>query len=83
MKKLGAFEVKTHLSKLLEEVQGGEEILITKRGEPIAKIIPYGKSSSDAKSIISSFRRWRKNITWKGEHDDGVSIKDAREWGRR
>lgn len=31
---------KTHLSKLLERVETGEEILIARNGKPIAKIVP-------------------------------------------
>lgn len=37
-------DAKTHLSKLLQRVIGGEEILIAKSGEPIAKIVPFKKS---------------------------------------
>ena len=37
-------EAKTHLSKLLQRVIGGEEILIAKSGEPIAKIVPFKES---------------------------------------
>jgi prevent-host-death family protein len=34
-------EAKTHLSKLLERVQAGEEIIIAKAGYPIARLTPY------------------------------------------
>lgn len=34
-------EAKTHLSRLLERVAGGEEIVIAKAGKPIAKLVPY------------------------------------------
>jgi prevent-host-death family protein len=34
-------DAKTHLSKLLQRVIAGEEILIAKSGKPIAKIIPF------------------------------------------
>lgn len=33
-------EAKTHLSRLLEEVAGGAEIIIAKAGKPIARLIP-------------------------------------------
>ena len=33
-------EAKTHLSRLLDEVQAGREVIIAKRGKPIAKICP-------------------------------------------
>ena len=38
---VSAFEAKTHLSKLLQDVEQGHVITITKRGKPVAKIVPY------------------------------------------
>jgi prevent-host-death family protein len=37
---VGAFEAKTHLSSLLERVEMGEEITITKHGRPVARLVP-------------------------------------------
>jgi len=34
-------EAKTHLSRLLEEVAAGEEVIIAKAGKPVAKLVPY------------------------------------------
>lgn len=34
-------EAKTHLSRLLQRVAGGEEIVIGKAGKPIARLVPY------------------------------------------
>ncbi len=34
-------EAKTHLSRLLQRVAGGEEIVIAKAGTPVAKLVPY------------------------------------------
>jgi len=33
-------EAKTHFSKLLNRVEGGEEIIIAKAGKPVARIVP-------------------------------------------
>jgi len=33
-------EAKTHLSKLLERVALGEEVIIAKAGKPVAKLVP-------------------------------------------
>jgi len=33
-------EAKTHLSKLVERVEGGEEIVISRAGKPAAKLVP-------------------------------------------
>ena len=34
-------EAKTHLSRLLERAERGEEIVIARAGKPIAKLVPY------------------------------------------
>lgn len=40
MVSVGTFEAKTHLTRLLERVAGGERILITNRGKPVAMLVP-------------------------------------------
>lgn len=37
---VGVHEAKTHLSRLIEEVAAGEEIVITRRGEEVARLVP-------------------------------------------
>jgi prevent-host-death family protein len=44
MATVGVHEAKTHLSKLLRRVATGEEIIITRGGEPVAKLTPVGKA---------------------------------------
>ena len=34
-------EAKTHLSRLLDRVSGGEAIVIAKAGRPVARLVPY------------------------------------------
>jgi prevent-host-death family protein len=36
-------EAKTHLSRLLARVAAGEEVIISKAGKPLARLVPYGK----------------------------------------
>lgn len=40
MKTVSVLEAKTHLSALLEAVRQGEEVVITRRGEPVARLSP-------------------------------------------
>lgn len=35
------YEAKTHLSRLIEQVLNGEEVVIGKAGKPIVRLIPY------------------------------------------
>jgi prevent-host-death family protein len=37
-------EAKTHLSRLLERVAMGEEVIIAKAGKPVAKLVPLEQS---------------------------------------
>jgi prevent-host-death family protein len=37
-------DAKAHLSALLEKVQRGEEVIISKAGKPIAKLVPFNRS---------------------------------------
>jgi prevent-host-death family protein len=37
-------QAKTHLSRLVERVEGGEELVIGRAGKPIARLVPYADS---------------------------------------
>lgn len=77
MRTIGAFEAKTHLSEILEKASQGEETLITRRGIPIAKIVPVREDSVNTKSnLLQEFRQLRKKLTlgnfsWKDLRDEG------------
>jgi len=43
MKMINIQEAKTHLSRLVEEAAGGEEIIIAKAGKPMVSLTPYRK----------------------------------------
>ncbi len=76
---IGAFEAKTHLSALLERVAAGEEVVITKHGKPIARLI--GAEASDRQRVadaVATMKQLRKETTL-GE----LSWKDLRDQGRR
>jgi prevent-host-death family protein len=41
MDQVNVYEAKTHLSRLLERVEAGEEIVIGRAGRPVARLVPY------------------------------------------
>ena len=41
MQQVNIHEAKTHLSRLLEKIESGEDIVITRHGKPIARLIPF------------------------------------------
>ncbi len=62
---VGAYDAKAHFSELLERVEGGEEVTITRHGSPVAKMVPI-KRSATQEERKAAIRRWRessKNIT--------------------
>ncbi len=40
MSEVGVHEAKTHLSRLLRQVMAGDEVIITRGGAPIARLVP-------------------------------------------
>lgn len=56
-------DAKAHLSHLLDQVETGEEVIITRRGQPVARISPIVKPKQPVKSFAqfrSRMPRWRK-----------------------
>lgn len=45
-------EAKTHLSRLLDRVRAGEEIVVAKAGAPIARIVPYQEAKPRVPGIV-------------------------------
>jgi prevent-host-death family protein len=79
MQTLGAFQVKTHFSSLLDQVEKGEQIVITKHGYPVAKLIPIHANTKElAHKTIQRLKEFAK--TNKLEGLDWKSLRDA---GRR
>jgi prevent-host-death family protein len=79
MTSIGSFEAKTHLPELLKRVAKGERILITRRGEPVAMLVPpLREPSRDVQAVIDEMKALRCGNTL-----GGVSTRDLIEEGRR
>jgi prevent-host-death family protein len=60
MTSIGSYEAKTHLPALLERVAKGEKILITRRGKPLAMLVPPPKESKrDVKLVVKEMLEYR------------------------
>ena len=80
MREVGAFEAKTHLSALLDEVARGEIIIITRRGRPVARLTaPEAPDREAAVVAAETLRDLRKRIGWATTED----ILKMRDEGRR
>ena len=81
MDSVGAFDAKTHLSELLERVARGEEITITRRGRPIARLVPVEPSGMRAGGAGDVVRQLK--ILREGNRLGGLSIRKLRDAGRK
>jgi len=80
MKTVGAFQAKTQLSRLLDEVEHGEIVTITRHGAPVAVLSP-AKRVRDTRTgdqILAEMKRIRAGITL-----GGIPIGKLIEEGRR
>lgn len=77
---VGAYEAKTHLSELLEKVEAGEEITITKHGAPVAKLVPVKKEASpeERAAAIGRIQKLASGLSL-----GGLRVKDLIGQGRR
>lgn len=64
MIRVGAFEAKTHLSSLLDKVAAGEDVLITRRGLPVARLVSARQVDRTAiERVIEDLRTGRVGMT--------------------
>ena len=79
MREIGAFEAKKRLGALLDQVERGEEIVITRRGKPVAKLVPAGPGFDrvKARQTIAGLLEASRGITL-----GGLKIKDLISEGR-
>ncbi len=63
MTKAGIKEAREHFTEYISKVEKGEEIIITKRAEPIAKITPIKKK---VRGLLISHKQLRSSIISRG-----------------
>jgi prevent-host-death family protein len=78
MKTVGAFQAKTQLSQLLDQVEKGEAVTITRHGRPVAVLTPVAPAKTGEK-WLAEIKRLRKGITLGGR----ASIRQLIDEGRR
>ena len=80
MREVQASEAKTHLPKLLDAVERGEVIVITRHGRPIARIVPeHALRQKEIDQAIANIKALRSRIG----HLTTEEILSARDEGRK
>jgi prevent-host-death family protein len=81
MNAFGTFDAKNQLSKLLDMVERGEEVTITRNGKPVARLVAPATDDERRARARAAAERIRKNSI--GKSLGGLKIKDLIEEGRR
>ena len=80
MTQVDALEATSKLGELLDQVEAGQEVAITRGGKVIAKLVPAMPAfdREQARAAAQRIREMRKGVTL-----GGLKIKDLIEEGRR
>jgi prevent-host-death family protein len=78
---IGAFEAKNKLGMLLDRVEYGEEIIITRHGKPVARLVPNATriDKLQARAALDRIRARAGNLK---ERFDWAAVKADRDAGR-
>jgi prevent-host-death family protein len=81
MTSIGSYEAKTHLPELLERVERGERILITRRGSPVALLTqPPQEVTRDVRQVVEEMLAYRDR---QKRPTGGLTFRQMIEEGRR
>jgi prevent-host-death family protein len=83
MTTVGSFEAKTKLAELLDKVEAGETITITRRGVAVAQLVPVKAADEKARqrALIDEIKR--KRAGWDKGAKPGSTIPELIKAGRR
>ncbi len=84
MDEVGLFEAKNKLSELVDRAERGEEVVITRRGKAVAKLVPIAaRSEADIAHARDAMKRIRERAAKFGGKFDWDEWKKYRDEGRR
>jgi prevent-host-death family protein len=64
---VGAYEAKTRFSELIERVQRGEAVTITKHGTPVARLVGITPAKWSVEEIVADVERLREGLDLGGD----------------
>jgi len=81
---VGAYDAKTRWSELLDRVEKGEQIVITRHGRPVARLVPEGhRNDAEALAALDRIVARRKELAARGVRTSQAEIRAWRDEGRR
>ena len=63
MERIGIYDARAKLSELVDRVQAGEEVTLTRRGEPVARLVPVvARSETSRAAAVKAVRALSKRL---------------------
>jgi prevent-host-death family protein len=66
MTTIGAYDAKTHLPRLLDEVEAGGTVTITRHGREVARLVPVAPGGGTVGDVVAALRTARKGVRLEG-----------------
>ena len=84
MAEVGAFEAKTNLAKYLDLAEAGEEVIITRRGRPVARLVGLTEDRRAVQAdVLARMAALRAKLAARGVSITRDEIAEWRKEGRR
>jgi prevent-host-death family protein len=71
---VNVYDAKTHFSRLVTRAENGDEIVISRHGRPVAKLVPYSTMGAERTPGL-----WKGQVSIPADFDEFTSS-DARDW---
>jgi prevent-host-death family protein len=79
MERIGIYDARSKLSELIERVQSGEEVVLTRHGEPVARLVPEKRRRKRSRAAaVARIRALARKLDIRD-----VDIRELIEEGRR
>jgi prevent-host-death family protein len=83
MDTVSLFDAKNQLSAIIDLVEEGQEVTITRRGKPVARLVPVAAKNEQGRNAVETLRGLRARIAARGERFTRDELKAYRDDGRR
>ncbi len=79
VREIGAFDAKNRLGTLLDWVEAGEEVVITRRGKPVARLVSAREGGTQADAVRAVERMRERAAAQAGKYDwaEWKALRDA------
>jgi len=81
MESVTALEAKTRFGQFLERVAQGEEVIITRHGKPVARLVPQGRRNLESvRAAVAGLFEFRLQIFHRNQGKPKLTAAEVKAW---